>query len=365
MMLGDRIAGTYQIEGVLGEGGMGLILAARDCRDGRRVAIKLLREEVADDISKRRFLREARGAGQLRNPHVAPIIDWGVLADDRPYLVMDMLDGPDLESVLERGPLPAALAVDYIRQACVGLAEAHALGMVHRDIKPANLMLSSCGSASLVKVVDFGIATPARDDFDDSITATDIIVGSLSYMSPEQMGGLQIDARSDIWSLGVTLYELVSGRLPFTGESFAAVSMAILREPHTPLVAVDPRLAAIVDRCLAKDPRARFASVLELSRALADLSKPVAVPTVRRPRRIWTRALLAAFVGMVAFTGVTVAHNVNEPRSAVPASRPTVTPIAVAPVQHEVEHEIEMPPDPIRKTPKKRALQRVGHRDRR
>ncbi len=274
MRPGEVIDGKYQIEAELGEGGMGRVLAASHLALGNAVAIKVLKSEALrlPDVP-RRFMREARAAGRLRNEHVVRVTDVGVLPTGEPYMVMEMLHGIDLATMLEQGPLPPQAAAEYLVQACEGLAEAHAMGMVHRDIKPANLFVTrrSNGSA-LVKLLDFGIATAAIGDIDHKLTTTAAVIGSPSYMSPEQLRAARdVDARSDIWSLGVTLYELLSGEQPFLAPTITALTLKIVAEPHVPLRNVPPALAAIVDRCLAKQREERFASVAELATALAPL----------------------------------------------------------------------------------------------
>jgi serine/threonine-protein kinase len=271
---GDVIDGKYQIEAELGRGGMGQVLAATHVALGGAVAIKVLkREALKVPELPRRFLREARAAHRLRNEHVVRVMDVGQLPTGEPYMVMEMLRGVDLSTMLEAGPVPPGAAVEYIAQACEGLAEAHGLGMIHRDIKPANLFVTKrANGAPLVKLLDFGIATAAIDDVDPNLTSTLTVMGSPSYMSPEQLRAARdVDARSDIWSLGVTLYELISGEQPFDGPTLTALTLQIASEPHTPLRGVPPELAAIVDRCLAKDREHRFASVAELAAALAPL----------------------------------------------------------------------------------------------
>ncbi|MGE0870015.1 MAG: protein kinase [Kofleriaceae bacterium] len=274
MRPGEVIDGKYRIEVRLGEGGMGRVLAASHLAIGSTVAIKVLKSSALSypEVPKR-FMREARAAGRLRSEHVVRVMDVGQLDSGEPYMVMEMLHGSDLATQLANGPIPSALAVEYIVQACEGLAEAHALGMVHRDIKPANLFVTRrSNGAPLIKLLDFGIATAATGDIDHGLTTTQSVIGSPSYMSPEQLRAARdVDPRSDIWSLGVTLYELLSMRQPFVAPTLTALSLMIVGDPHPPLRHIDPALHAVLDRCLAKNRDDRFQSVAELARALAPL----------------------------------------------------------------------------------------------
>lgn len=268
------IDSKYRIEAQLGEGGMGRVMAATHVELGSTVAIKVLKKDALSHPEvPARFMREARAAGRLRNEHVVRVVDVGRLASGEPYMVMEMLHGHDLATRLTKGALEPARAVEYIVQACEGLAEAHALGMVHRDIKPANLFVTQKpNGAPLVKVLDFGIATAAAGEVDHRLTTTQSVIGSPSYMSPEQLRATRdVDARSDIWSLGVTLYELLADRQPFIAPTITALSLKIVSDPHPPIDGIPPALMAIVDRCLAKDREARFANVSELADALAPL----------------------------------------------------------------------------------------------
>jgi eukaryotic-like serine/threonine-protein kinase len=274
LQAGDVIDQKYRIEAQLGEGGMGRVLAATHVELGSTVAIKILKKDALSHPEvPARFMREARAAGRLRNEHVVRVVDVGRLASGEPYMVMEMLHGHDLATRLERGALEPARAVEYIVQACEGLAEAHALGMVHRDVKPANLFVTQKPNGTpLVKVLDFGIATAAAGEVDHRLTTTQSVIGSPSYMSPEQLRATRdVDVRSDIWSLGVTLYELLADRQPFIAPTITALSLKIVSDPHPPIDGIPPALMAVVDRCLAKDREARFANVSELADALAPL----------------------------------------------------------------------------------------------
>lgn len=213
---GELLAGKYRVERLIGEGGMGVVLAARHEGLNTNVAIKLLREQALghSDIVGR-FMREARAAVSLRSEHVARVFDVGTLEDGRPYIVMERLEGKDLGDVIEQDPpLAVSVAVDYVMQACEAIAEAHAAGIIHRDLKPKNLFLThAVHGRPLVKVLDFGISKvdPSKSPNEMALTRTTEVIGSPSYMSPEQLRSARnVDARTDIWALGVILYELLT-----------------------------------------------------------------------------------------------------------------------------------------------------------
>jgi serine/threonine-protein kinase len=288
---GDVLAGKYRVERVLGVGGMGVVVAARHVTLEERVAIKfVLPEQLHNPEAVARFLREARNAVRIRSEHVARVTDVGTLESGAPYMVMEYLEGRDLAAVLEAsGPLPVGWVVQIVLQACEALAEAHALGIVHRDLKPSNLFLLTRPDGSpLVKVLDFGISKSIVGAGGDvQITKTSAALGSPAYMAPEQMTRAKdVDARADVWALGVILYELLGGRLPFQGDTVPEVCVRIATEAHAPLCAlrpdVPPGVSEIVDRCLAKSPAARFGSVAELARALAPFGPPECALSVRR-----------------------------------------------------------------------------------
>jgi serine/threonine-protein kinase len=275
--VGDVLAGRYTIVRALGEGGMALVFEGEHVRLGQRVAIKLIRAELAAHAELiARFEREGRAASKLRSRHAARIFDVDVTDAGVPFLTMELLSGNDLAAELERrGVLPIAEAVAHVMQACDALAEAHALGIVHRDVKPSNLFLTTEGTERIIKVLDFGIATSPLDD-DGRLTRTGAVMGTPIYMAPEQFRSAKgVDARADVWSLGATLFELISGRPPFEG-SAATVGIAIVGDAlpsiHELRADVPEGLAAAIARALEKDREARFQTVTELRDAIAPFA---------------------------------------------------------------------------------------------
>jgi len=275
---GDVLAGKYRIDKVLGVGGMGVVVAAHHIHLDDRVAIKfMLPHALTNGDAVSRFAREARAAVKIKSEHVARVSDVGTLENGAPYMVMEYLEGRDLAAWLEQsGALPIDQAVEFVLQAAEALAEAHTLGIVHRDLKPANLFVIRTPDGQLsVKVLDFGISkltkipgnTP-KSDMD--LTKTSAMMGSPLYMSPEQMqSAKEVDARADIWALGVILYELLCGTVPFLSESLPEVLIKIISaEPDPPRSKrpdVPPELERVIFRCLAKDRNKRYPTVAELA----------------------------------------------------------------------------------------------------
>jgi serine/threonine-protein kinase len=297
MGFGEIIAGKYRIEGMLGAGGMGLVLSARHLELDQPVAIKMLRDEaLKDPDSRARFAREAKATVRLKSEHVARVFDVGTTDDGLPYLVMELLEGVDLATMLEeRGPLSVDEAVAYILQACEAVAEAHAIGIVHRDLKPRNVFVTtSVDGKPLVKVLDFGISKiihhTAGDTEDMALTKTKDVMGSPSYMAPEQLRAAKhADERSDIWSLGVIAFELVTGHMPWEAESTNELCAMVFRDPPKSLRALKPDAAAlepIVMRCLEKNGADRFESIEELARALEPLANGLAAGAADRIERV-------------------------------------------------------------------------------
>ena len=292
---GDILAGKYRVDRVLGMGGMGVVVAATHLDLQEQRALKLmLPSALPDGEAVERFLREARATSRLRSEHVARVYDVGRLDSGAPYMVMECLEGADLNATLKRGgALPFQLAILYVLQTAEALAEAHGRGIVHRDLKPANLFLSLREDGTpCIKVLDFGISkfsNGAGPDFD--VTKTHAVLGSPHYMSPEQMHSSRtVDARSDIWSLGIILYQLVTGRLPFRGRSITEIVAVVLEgmppRPSEVMPGLPPGLDPVILRCLERDLDRRYANVGELSQSLLPFGPPGAGVAVDRILRM-------------------------------------------------------------------------------
>jgi serine/threonine-protein kinase len=297
---GTVVDGKYVVEGTIAEGGLGIVLRARHTGLGQTVAIKYLKPHaLANPAVVERFEREARLAAQIASDHVVRVQDVGRIPGVGPYMVMEHLVGRDLGSIVEEGPLPVARAVDYILQACDALAEAHALRIVHRDIKPDNLFLAQRPSnTAILKIIDFGISrAPPQRDADGNWkrqTSEEERFGTPLYMSPEQLrSAVHVDQRTDIWSLGVVLFELLAGKAPFDGEDVPELYANILRaEPASLRQArpdVPPALEAAVLRCLQKPAADRFRNVAELAQELEPFGTSDAGKRISRIKNVVRR----------------------------------------------------------------------------
>jgi serine/threonine-protein kinase len=327
------LLGKYRLLRRMGAGGMAVVFEAVHTRLAQRVAIKVLRDEhAADPVLVERFEREGRAIGKLRSRHVVRVLDVDATPAGAPYLVMELLEGTDLSDELaRRGPLPVGEAVGYVLQACSALAEAHAQGIIHRDIKPSNLFLARESGAKLIKVLDFGIAQEVAGG--ERLTRTESVMGTPLYMAPEQFrSAREVDARADVWALGVTLHELLAGQPPFVGTA-ATIGISILTDPAPPLDQVrrevPPSLAAIVCRALEKDRARRYGSARELGEALAGFAEGVVIAP-RSPgaaaSRAATEAQTLAAAGAAVVSGAAAgagaaARTPAEPRNATGRAR--------------------------------------------
>ncbi len=314
--LPGRQISHYQILSLLGRGGMGDVYRARDARLGRDVALKVLPIAYASDADRlRRFEQEARSAGRLNHPNVVTVYDVGV-DGGAPYIVAELLEGDELRAHLNQGRIPQPRALDYARQMASGLAAAHGKGIVHRDLKPENIFVTTDGR---VKILDFGLAKltspisgSSLETNPQPVTTPGVVMGTVGYMSPEQVRGQETDERSDIFALGVILYEMLSGKRTFPGESAVEVMNAILKEDPPDLGETNaknaPVLERIVRRCLEKKPDQRFQSASDLCFALEALSS-TSTPSARVEKRVvaakvWPGVVWVAALAMLAAIAV-------------------------------------------------------------
>ena len=292
--VGTLLDGRYRLDAVLGEGGMSMVYVAYDQRLQRNVAFKLLVPSLAYSREVvTRFVNEARTLARLDSPHIVRVYDAGVTSDPEraplPFMVLELLRGWELRSLLEQGVTDQARIVGWMLEACEGLAAAHAGGVIHRDLKPENLfVMAEPDGSERLKVLDFGIARSIEREA--YLTLEGEGVGSPGYMSPEQLrDASSVDARSDIWALGVVMYELFSGTPPFQAKSSLELCAQVLNAPIEPLAVMrpdlPPELTAIVDRCLERELEKRFSNVLELAQALMPFARPSRVLVTERIRR--------------------------------------------------------------------------------
>lgn len=324
--IGQVFLGKYRIESIIGQGGMGVVAEVTHLQLDQRLAIKMLRQDVlADADAVERFTREAQAAARLKSEYVAKVSDVGRLEDGTPYMVMEYLEGHDLGALIaERGKVAVPWTCDLMLQTAEALAEAHSYGIVHRDIKPTNLFVTwRLDGTALIKVLDFGISKTTLGT-DMHLTQTQSLLGTPAYMSPEQMRSARlVDARTDIWSLGSVMYEMLEGRKPFEAESFSEMCVKVAVDPPAPMHATPPELQQVVLRCLAKSPELRYATMADFAR---DLVPFVADPhqaslLVERMQRMLRRSE-AGWEGAATGTDRSVPTHVRDAR----ASQPVVTP---------------------------------------
>jgi eukaryotic-like serine/threonine-protein kinase len=304
---GTLLAGKYRVERVIGRGGMGLVVAARHIALDERVALKFLLQEFATHPeAATRFLREAQAAVKIKSEHVARVSDVGTLSSGAPFMVMELLDGADLSKGLKESVLLVPDAVDFIIQACDAIAEAHGHGIVHRDIKPANLFLTRRADDSpLVKVLDFGISKVVGLEI-ENLTKTSAVMGSMLYMSPEQMRASRaVDHRTDIYALGVSLYELLGGEQPFRGDTLPELCAEVLSGVPTPLLDLRPEVPAelvqVIEKAFARERGDRHPSVADFVIALAPFAPGRSQREIERICRMG--GLAVATAGMPAAPG--------------------------------------------------------------
>ena len=306
MMIGKSLS-HYTITEQIGSGGMGVVYKAQDTRLNRPVALKFLPPElIRDAVAKERFMREAHTISALDHPNICTLFEIEETPQGQTFMAMAYYEGETLSAKIKRGPLKVEEAVKLLIQVCDGLSHAHAKGIVHRDIKPANIAVTKDG---IVKILDFGLAKLATSS---RLTRSGSTAGTASYMSPEQARGDNVDHRSDIWSLGVVLFEALTGTLPFKGEFEHAVVYSILNEQPSDLDRfcpdLPPSLQPIVTRALQKDPADRYQSVEEMANDLREAVSPTgtstslftALPTLRRRVRsmaFWTLLAIAIVAG--------------------------------------------------------------------
>ena len=354
-LLGETLAGKYLVEGVLGDGGMGTVVVARHLELETQVAIKLLRDELAgNELVVARFLREGKIAARIRSSeHIVKVRDIGRLESGVPFMVMELLQGEDLETRLDREQrLPCALAVDLALQACDALAAAHEAGIVHRDIKPGNIFLTNRRSGQpSVKVLDFGISKIEGDLAETGHrTSAQDIFGSPFYMSPEQLlSSAEVDSRADIWSLGVVLYEMLVGTLPFEADVLAKLHVAVLQgnpiDIRTHGVDIPDDLARVVHGCLRRGRDERFQNIRDLAEALGPFASPLGLETLEGLRNQEPQSPASISAEWAAYTG---GRSLTPPKvQAIPAARVSQRSIPTYHSESKLGAVREVPPAPV------------------
>lgn len=340
--VGDVLAKKYRLERLVGEGGTGVVVAARHVQLDRLVAIKFLRTALASDEIRTRFEREARAIGQIESEHVVLVLDVGALDDYSPYMVMEYLDGRDLARVLkEDGTLSIEDTVDCMLQVCQALEQAHANGIIHRDLKPANLFLTRREDGGPhIKVVDFGISKildpKLMGDGPSEMTLAFTVLGSPRYMAPEQLrNSKDVDGRADLWSLGAVMFQLVTGQPAFAADNNVHASLAVMTTEPPLLRSLAPQasaaLEAIINKCLTKDRNGRFQTAAELADALRPLASDRTRDSLERMQEAKEAPHVSLGVG-VRSVGERVALAEPEAPLAMTPTAPTMRQISTAPM---------------------------------
>ena len=353
-LIGQTIDGRYKVEALLGEGGMGLVYQARHTSLGKKLAIKVLRPEVSQDVEVlKRFKQEARSASNIGNQHIVDVSDFGVTPNGQTYFAMEHLDGVDLITAIDESKkMKTDRVVHIARQLCRALGAAHDAGIVHRDLKPENIyLIRRNGNDDFVKVLDFGIAKVV--DSGPRLTKVGDVFGTPHYMSPEQSAGKEVDLRADIYALGVMLYEMLTGQVPFDADNLMGIlTKHLYEEPIPPSVresSVSESLEAVVLKCMAKEPNARYQSMRELEDDLARIdaglvvSAPVSavVRATRAPRKTKNRIKLA--IGASAAAAIAIAAFLM-----LPGDKPA--PLEQVPVVGVVPHVVPLKDNKLSRT---------------
>ena len=355
--VGDVLAKKYRLDRLVGEGGTGVVVAARHLQLDREVAIKFLRTALASDEIRTRFEREARAIGQIQSEHVVLVLDVGALDDYSPYMVMEYLEGRDLAKVLkEDGTLSIEDTVDCMLQICQALGEAHDCGIIHRDLKPANLFLTRREDGGPhIKVVDFGISKildpKLMGEGPSEMTLAFTVLGSPRYMAPEQLrSSRDVDGRADLWSLGAVMFQLITGQPAFAAENNVHLSLAVMTlEPpllRTLAPHASPALEAIINKCLTKDPAGRFQSAAELADALRPLASDRARDSLERMQEAREAPHVSIGLG-VRSVGERVDRSAVAEREEPAPSAPTMRQVSTAPMAFRAAPpRVEVPAPP-------------------
>ncbi|HEU5239440.1 MAG TPA: serine/threonine-protein kinase, partial [Pyrinomonadaceae bacterium] len=356
--------GRYEIRSKIGEGGMGEVYRARDGNLNRDVAIKILPREFSENAERlNRFEQEAQAAGALNHPNILAVYDVGK-HEDSPFVVSELLEGQNLRAAAHGAPLPQRKAIDYALQIARGLGAAHEKGIVHRDLKPDNIFVTKDGH---VKILDFGLAkliepigkNVGQTDVPTRKVRTDagMVMGTVGYMSPEQVRGQPVDHRSDIFSFGAVFYEILSGQKAFKGDSAVETLNSILKEEPAELTGtnqnISPAVERVVSHCLEKNPESRFQTAADLVFALENVSltksdtgfsQVLSQPArpVRRERLIWIAAVLLLLVGITAIA----LWSFRKPSREIETARfPIAIPAGTYPIVDVEEHNMAISPD--------------------